>query len=256
MDAPWATAGTILTTHNGGRTWAAQNSGTTERLYGVDFVDANVGWAVGEGPYGGSATILKTTDGGATWTAEASDPTYAALHSVTFIDASTGWAVGKDLWGAMILKTTNGGHYLGHAEVRLGGCTERESMVGHLRRRGPRLGGRARRCREWGGTVHRGWGSDMDRSDLGDCGDSSGSLVGQFRRLQHRLERRGGRRDPEDGQRRLGLDCCEELARLPIRQRREAPIRGDVHERKHGLSGRRRRSDAENLRRRQDLVRS
>jgi photosystem II stability/assembly factor-like uncharacterized protein len=51
--------GTILRTINGGAAWTAQDSGTTNWLSGVSFIDANTGWAVG-----GSGTILHTTNGG------------------------------------------------------------------------------------------------------------------------------------------------------------------------------------------------
>ena len=51
--------GTILRTTDGGSTWTAQDSGTTNRLLGVSFTDASTGTAVGSG-----GTILRTTDGG------------------------------------------------------------------------------------------------------------------------------------------------------------------------------------------------
>src|SRR5215471_18871486 len=39
--------GTILRTDDGGATWTPQSSGTTKSLFGVSFVDANTGTAVG-----------------------------------------------------------------------------------------------------------------------------------------------------------------------------------------------------------------
>ncbi|MBT8470715.1 MAG: hypothetical protein KJN97_18355 [Deltaproteobacteria bacterium] len=39
--------------------WVAQTSGTTNRLWGVSFADANTGTAVGD-----AGTIVRTTDGG------------------------------------------------------------------------------------------------------------------------------------------------------------------------------------------------
>jgi photosystem II stability/assembly factor-like uncharacterized protein len=80
------------------RTWTAQNSGTTQNLWSVAFVNASRGWAVGN-----TGTILATTNGGGTWTAQSSGTT---AQSVAFVDASRGWAVG---WGGTILATTNGG---------------------------------------------------------------------------------------------------------------------------------------------------
>jgi photosystem II stability/assembly factor-like uncharacterized protein len=51
----WAVgaSSTILATTNGGTTWTAQPSGTSQRLWGVVFVSDSHGWAVGE-----SGTIL------------------------------------------------------------------------------------------------------------------------------------------------------------------------------------------------------
>ena len=69
-------------------------------LFGVSFVDANTGTAVG-----GLGTILHTTDGGSSWTSQASG-TGSSLHGVCFTDVNTGTAVGYD---GLILRTTNGG---------------------------------------------------------------------------------------------------------------------------------------------------
>lgn len=64
------------------------------------FVDANTGWAVGDG-----GKILHTRDGGATWTPQSS-PTRVDLKGVCFVDTNRGWAVGAE---ESILVTTNGG---------------------------------------------------------------------------------------------------------------------------------------------------
>ena len=87
---------------DGGSTWTPQAAPTGADLRSVDFLDASIGWAVGE-----AGTILKTTDGGATWTPQAA-PTNADLRSVDFLDASTGWAVGE---AGTILETTDGGRH-------------------------------------------------------------------------------------------------------------------------------------------------
>jgi len=82
--------------------WVEQSSPTTDHLLGVDFINANTGWIVGD-----TGTVLKTTNGGTTWMALSSGTTQR-LSSVDFVDASTGWATGGDTYG-LILKTTNGG---------------------------------------------------------------------------------------------------------------------------------------------------
>jgi photosystem II stability/assembly factor-like uncharacterized protein len=83
--------------------WEVQNSGTTDDLKGVTFVDSLTGWAVGGGNQGG--TILRTTDGGATWNLQNSG-TQWGLYRVTFANCSTGWVAGME---GTILHTTNGG---------------------------------------------------------------------------------------------------------------------------------------------------
>ena len=59
----------ILRTEDGGQTWIPQSSGTTSNLWGVSFVDANIGTAVGEW-----GRILRTEDGGNSWVVQAGPP--------------------------------------------------------------------------------------------------------------------------------------------------------------------------------------
>ena len=75
---------------------AAQSSPSTRSLYGVTFVDALHGWAVGD-----TMTCLKTSNGGTTWSvvpvpspAPDESPGYFSLRSVAFADANVGVAVG------------------------------------------------------------------------------------------------------------------------------------------------------------------
>ena len=98
----WAvgSSGKILTTSNGGTTWAEQTSGTTQTLFSVQFTSATQGWAVG-----GGGTILTTSNGGTTWTAQTSGTTQT-LNGVYFTSANQGWVVAS---GGAILTTSNGG---------------------------------------------------------------------------------------------------------------------------------------------------
>ena len=98
----WAVGevGTIAHTANGGAAWAAQNSGTTAFLHGVDFADASNGWVVGAG-----GTILHTTDGGAIWNKQTSGVT-STLRGVDFVDSAHGWIVGDS---DVVLATSDGG---------------------------------------------------------------------------------------------------------------------------------------------------
>jgi len=77
-----------------------QNSGTTETLGGIDFVDENYGFSVGN-----MGTILKTEDGGQRWIQKTSGVS-VTLTDVAFVDYSTGYVTGRN---GIILKTTNGG---------------------------------------------------------------------------------------------------------------------------------------------------
>ena len=65
--------GTLRKTTDGGMTWRVLNSGTTQPLFSVFFVDANTGWVAGD-----SGTILKTTNGGSAWGCKT-----AALHGTS-----------------------------------------------------------------------------------------------------------------------------------------------------------------------------
>jgi photosystem II stability/assembly factor-like uncharacterized protein len=103
-DRAWAVGGggTILTTADGGQSWAVQTSGTPADLASVQFqADGQHGWVVG-----GVGTILATADGGRSWAAQTSG-TRADLYSVQFqADGQHGWAVGH---GGTILATADGG---------------------------------------------------------------------------------------------------------------------------------------------------
>jgi photosystem II stability/assembly factor-like uncharacterized protein len=84
----------------GGVAWEPQSSGTTENLRGVYFVDAAIGWVVGD-----DGTVLSTQDGGENWLPQTSG-TGENLFAVYFADAMTGWIAGR---AGVIRKTTDGG---------------------------------------------------------------------------------------------------------------------------------------------------
>jgi photosystem II stability/assembly factor-like uncharacterized protein len=86
----WAVGanGAVLATADGGRTWAAQESGTESDLFDVRFFDAREGWAVGS-----DGAAIHTTDGGQTWRAEQTGTTHA-LERLFFEGRARGWAVG------------------------------------------------------------------------------------------------------------------------------------------------------------------
>jgi photosystem II stability/assembly factor-like uncharacterized protein len=86
--------------------WFQQNSGTSESLGHVDFVNENVGWA------GGYWIIIKTTDGGANWNPILQWPqTNTHIVSFDFVDSSKGWLLIYDYESLHIKihNTTDGG---------------------------------------------------------------------------------------------------------------------------------------------------
>ncbi|MCI5055076.1 MAG: YCF48-related protein [Flavobacteriales bacterium] len=84
--------------------WVTLNSGTTDNLNTVHFVNDNIGYAAGDGTL--NATILKTVNGGASWTAQNISSVYE-IESIFFVNQSKGFALNSnnDLY-----KTTDGGN--------------------------------------------------------------------------------------------------------------------------------------------------
>jgi len=88
--------------------WTPQVSGTTQNLYGVYFLDASNGWAVGA--VGTGRTIFRTTNGGELWQPITTDLSPSVtLYDVQFIDTNTGFASGNDGTDAHLYRTINGG---------------------------------------------------------------------------------------------------------------------------------------------------
>ena len=86
--------GNIIATTDG-TNWNSQTSGVSGDLWGINFIDANNGWCVGDG-----GTILATTNGGATWTPTDSGTT-STLTDVSAVDATHVWVCGA---GGKMLK--------------------------------------------------------------------------------------------------------------------------------------------------------
>ncbi len=80
--------------------WSVLYDDTNKYLNSVDFINENIGYAVGN-----NGLILKTTDGGKNWENQPSG-TDCNLNAVYFINKNIGYAVG---YNGTILKTVNGG---------------------------------------------------------------------------------------------------------------------------------------------------
>ncbi|MBI5403064.1 MAG: T9SS type A sorting domain-containing protein [Ignavibacteriae bacterium] len=80
--------------------WYFQNSGTTQLLTCIRFLNSNTAWAVGWG-----SNILRTTNGGANWQ-QVPSGTSSSFQNTFFVNVNTGWVVGEN---GTIIKTTNAG---------------------------------------------------------------------------------------------------------------------------------------------------
>lgn len=94
--------GKIHKTTDGGTTWTAQVTGTTQTINDVYFTDSTTGFACGAG-----LTFLKTLDGGTTWQpVTLPNPNAYALNKIYFRDAMNGVVTGV---GGLIFTTIDGG---------------------------------------------------------------------------------------------------------------------------------------------------
>lgn len=88
----------ISTTTDGGKTWTRQLS-ESSGIWGLDFVNGQVGWAVGV------TELLQTVDGGMSWHSEP-EPAAQHLASIHFVSAAVGFGITDD--GGLV-RTGNGG---------------------------------------------------------------------------------------------------------------------------------------------------
>ena len=104
----WAAgdSGLIIHTANGGMDWTVQNSGVSNLIQDIYFLNHNLGWAVSTrfdsiaGSY-----IIKTTNGGEVWEKEFFNIENKFFHTIYFIDSLNGWVAGNfSFYG-----TTDGG---------------------------------------------------------------------------------------------------------------------------------------------------
>jgi photosystem II stability/assembly factor-like uncharacterized protein len=91
VTSPWGTRATILRTNDGGATWTPQSpsqnpNDPVPELFGVSFIDANTGTAVGA-----RSTILRTYQGGEDWSPQQPN-TPRTVRSVSMTDVDTGMA--------------------------------------------------------------------------------------------------------------------------------------------------------------------
>src|SRR5439155_23242697 len=92
--------GTIIASDDGGQTFHQQHAPVESTLFGVHFVDAGRGWAVGI-----DGVILRTEDGGATWTSQPAPVAQRSFYDVV-VRGQQGWIVGNS---GTVLASTDGG---------------------------------------------------------------------------------------------------------------------------------------------------
>jgi len=80
--------------------WFIQNSGTTNALYDIEFINENTGWCCGDG------VILKTTNGGTNWIQQTNGVPFETFFGIHPVDSNIVYAVG---FFRTFIKTTNGG---------------------------------------------------------------------------------------------------------------------------------------------------
>ncbi|MBK7980255.1 MAG: T9SS type A sorting domain-containing protein [Ignavibacteriae bacterium] len=96
-------AGFLAKTINGGESWEIIDS-RTMLLYGIDFINSNIGYAVGTNWNFGTGFIYHTENAGDTWQIEQYIGA-KAFWDVGFLDVKNGWITGV----GKILKTIDGG---------------------------------------------------------------------------------------------------------------------------------------------------
>ena len=94
--------GPMIKTTDGGLTWS-ELAGSSAEIYGIHFVDADRGIAVGKGHYTGGcfgqslAAIRLTRDGGRTWVSLDDSTAIGQLAGLHFPTPDTGYAVGREI---------------------------------------------------------------------------------------------------------------------------------------------------------------
>lgn len=101
----WVAGGHGVVAHSSdaGHSWAVSQLATSS-LWALFFLDAQRGWAAGNG-------IFHTSDGGANWV---KDSNSGSIYDLYFLDAQRGWACGN---GGNSFRTINGGLSWTHTNV-------------------------------------------------------------------------------------------------------------------------------------------
>lgn len=98
-------ASSVIKTEDGGFSWKSgsivADNYISQQLWGINFVDSNVGWVAGTDGF-----IAKTTNGGNSWIIQGASMTNKWLKDIWAYDENNAWIVGNE---GVILKSENGG---------------------------------------------------------------------------------------------------------------------------------------------------
>jgi photosystem II stability/assembly factor-like uncharacterized protein len=99
--------GTVIKTTDRGNSWMVQHhaGGTSLDLYGVHFIDENIGWVVGGTVYTDKNVLLKTIDRGQSWE-EVDTKATLPFYMVHFVNVDTGFVFGED---GLVMRTKDSG---------------------------------------------------------------------------------------------------------------------------------------------------
>lgn len=104
----WAVGdtGVIIYSTDKGKTWTGQNSGVSDNLLAIQFIDSLQGLVVGV-----NSVFLTTSDGGKTWTSQDFITPGLKLQSICFIDSLNGWIAAAPKSGTqpLLYRTRDGG---------------------------------------------------------------------------------------------------------------------------------------------------
>ncbi len=101
------TESVIITSSDGGATWATRTNGSINEVLDMVALDHDHAWATHD--YGGKTS--RTTDGGRTWRVTEVGDQYVVLTGIDMADTLHGWTVGYDttFLDGHIYHTSDGG---------------------------------------------------------------------------------------------------------------------------------------------------
>jgi photosystem II stability/assembly factor-like uncharacterized protein len=104
----WAVGdtGVIIYSTDKGKTWTSQNSGVSDNLFVIQFIDSLQGWVGGV-----NSVLLTTSNSGKTWTRQEFITPRLRLRSLCFSDSTNGWIAATPVSGTqpLLYRTRNCG---------------------------------------------------------------------------------------------------------------------------------------------------